>query len=151
MKKLILFIAASACCISVWSQNHSEYDCPSIDSVDSEHLYGTWQAKFADTHLNTVLQLGPHTQWQGMVQGAARRGSQRLLVVGDIDQGQLALEESLDGQRINASWQGQVEVRDCQLHIQGQWQQDENTPIAFTLQRVLQELPSPTFPQSSGW
>jgi hypothetical protein len=151
MKKLILSIAASACCISVWSQNHSKNECLAADAADSEHLHGTWQARFADARLDAVLQLGPHTEWQGTVQGTAQRGSHSLLVVGDMDQGQLTLEESTDGRRISATWLGQADTSDCHLRIQGEWRQDEAPPVAFTLQRLDAPAHAPTPSTPSGW
>jgi len=50
-------------------------------------------------------------------------------VVGDVDDGQLTLEESEDGKRISATWLGEVTEGRCGKEIRGTWS-PEATPGA---------------------
>ena len=56
--------------------------------------------------------------------GTLERAGQTAQVVGDVHQGELTLEESLDGKRISATWLGDVVEGQCGKEIRGQWSEN---------------------------
>ena len=60
----------------------------------------------------------------GSVRGTLERAGQTAQVVGDVHQGELTLEESLDGKRISATWLGDVVEGQCGKEIRGQWSEN---------------------------
>ena len=89
-----------------------------------QHLQGRWLATLEGSGMEggtVVLQLGPHPELRESVRGQALRGSETALVSGDVDDGQLTLEESRNGTNISATWIGQVEDGSCGKEIRGTW------------------------------
>ncbi len=56
--------------------------------------------------------------------------SDRLLVSGDVDAGELTLEESINGTNISATWIGQVVAGSCGKEIRGTWNNAPPSPSA---------------------
>jgi hypothetical protein len=56
----------------------------------------------------------------GSLRGELTQGQQRHAVVADLDDGDFTLEETHDGQRIAATWQGSLPAAGCGRQIQGQ-------------------------------
>lgn len=111
--------------------------CAASQEIDSPELQGRWRAQFPDSGDSAELELGPHPEWQGMVRGQVRRASGESLMVGDIHQGELTLEESRDGQRIDATWLGEVQAGSCGQILTGELLTDEaSTGIPFILYRL---------------
>jgi hypothetical protein len=67
-----------------------------------------------------TLQLGPHPEHKGSLRGELTQGTLRYPVVADLDNGEFTLEESHDGQRIAATWLGEVVAGSCGRVLQGQ-------------------------------
>ena len=44
-----------------------------------------------------------------------------MLLAGDVDDGELTLEESVNGQNISATWLGDVVEGSCGREIRGTW------------------------------
>ena len=85
------------------------------------HLYGTWLAKVDGEAAPVTIRLGKHPELAGSVAGTLERASGRAQVSGDVDNGDFTLEESSDGQRISATWIGQVVDASCGKEIKGTW------------------------------
>ena len=81
------------------------------------------------------LQLVPHPEHEGSLRGEINTGSQRLPVVADLDEGDLTLEESLDGQHISATWLGTVNADSCGQSLSGQRQPAQGEATAFVMRR----------------
>ncbi len=79
---------------------------------------------------------GAHPELAQSVRGTVQRGGTVAQVSGDIDEGDLTLEESANGTHINATWIGQVVQGSCGKEIRGTW--NNVTPpltIPFILRR----------------
>ena len=114
--------------------------CPAPEDVTPQHLYGTWEAevKLGDSPPEKIRVLfTKHPELAGSVSGTLERAGTRALIAGDVDHGDFTLEESLDGQRINATWLGQVEPNSCGKEITGTWtQENDNTSArSFVLRK----------------
>ena len=112
--------------------------------MNHQNLQGRWHATLQaaapdaahppdDTAL---LQLGPHPELAHSVRGTVRRGSVTALVSGDVDAGELTLEESVNGTNISATWTGQVVDGSCGKEIHGTW---NNATPPTTLTFVLRK------------
>lgn len=122
--------------------------CPAQGEAHTPHLLGTWQARW-DAQDGTPkapeaawpaapqLVLQPHPEWDGNVKGHVLHTPQAAMVVGDVNAGEVTLEESLDGQRISATWVGDVVDGSCAQLIRGTYFTDAHPDgIAFTLQKI---------------
>ena len=162
----LILIAASACLTSARAQNDSEpanipsvSACPTALEMDQQHLQGTWRAQLTGStapgadaldanalgttaSANAVLlQLGPHPELTGSVRGSVQRSATTSQITGDVHLGELALEESNDGQRISATWIGEVVDGRCGQEIRGTWHSvSPATTIPFVLRK---QIPSP--------
>ena len=112
--------------------------------MNHQHLQGLWHAHLPAAAPGTrptvvVLQLGPHPELAQSVRGTAVRGGITAQVSGDVDAGELTLEESINGTNISATWTGRVVDGSCGKEIQGTWNNATPTPTApsapFTLRR----------------
>ncbi len=121
----------------VWSQTAPV--CPAPEDVTPQHLYGTWVAevKLGDSSAEQIRVLfTKHPELAGSVSGTLERAGSRALIAGDVDHGEFTLEESLDGQRINATWLGQVVPNSCGKEITGTWTQENDTTVkTFVLRK----------------
>lgn len=126
----LFLIAASAFSASVWAQKSSQTEhvpCPAAADMQQRHLLGQWQAELGGQ--SVALRLGPHPELRDSVRGTLQRSGRTVQVVGDVDDGQLTLEESEDGKRISATWLGEVTEGRCGKEIRGTWS-PEATPGA---------------------
>jgi hypothetical protein len=97
--------------------------CDVDDRTDSAALYGAWTVQIEGQPAGR-LQLQRHPEYPGSVSGSYQRGDSahsRVQVVGDLEQGQLTLEESRDGQHTSGRWRGHWVAPDCSREIQGVW------------------------------
>ena len=124
----LFLIAASAGGISARAENHlkisADAACPTAAQMDHRQLQGVWHTDLPGHGGATVLRLGQHPQLAGSVRGTLERAGQTAQVVGDVHQGELTLEESLDGKRISATWLGDVVEGQCGKEIRGQWSEN---------------------------
>lgn len=110
-------------------------DCPPADEVSQAHLLGTWQASI-DGLAPFTLALVKHPEFAGTVRGRLQRGGQEVELAGDVDDGHLTLEESLNGRNISATWLGEVVEGSCGREIRGTWQAEgAREPHPFVLQK----------------
>jgi hypothetical protein len=97
--------------------------------MNHQHLQGRWHATLQAAApgaaplpaTTAVLQLGPHPELAESVRGTVQRGGASALVSGDVDAGELTLEESINGTNISATWTGQVVDGSCGKEIRGTW------------------------------
>ena len=141
-RNTLFLIAACACLVSARAENHSKpshgpSDCPSAAEMQQRHLLGRWQAQMEGQASAWTLQLQPHPELRESVRGQVQRTSATALLSGDVDAGQLTLEESLDGKRISATWLGDVVEGSCGREIRGQWQREgaSAAPQRFILRK----------------
>ena len=111
-------------------------NCPTPAEIQPLHLYGLWQAEFGNLRQSAWVRLGRHPEWPGNVRGEVDRAGVKTLVAGDVDQGELMLDESHDGQLIAATWFGQVAAHSCGKEIQGTWTDTlNNISTSFVLRK----------------
>jgi hypothetical protein len=109
-----------ACALPAAAQTTS---CPQADDVVQAHLLGTWRAEVEGLGPAT-LRLEKHAEFAESVSGSLERAGRRSQVAGDVDNGELTLEESADGVHIAATWLGDVVEGSCGREIRGTWTLD---------------------------
>ena len=110
-------------------------NCPAPADVQPEQLHGIWTVQLNGAGPYWSLQLGPHPEHRGSLRGELIQGAQRYPVVADLDKGEFTLEESHDGQRIAATWLGEVVPGSCGRALQGQRIGPQERRQAFDMQR----------------
>lgn len=142
---MALFLTAlSAYPTNASSQNtpKSLSACPAAAEMDHQHLQGRWRAELQATAPGSsptvvTLQLGPHPELSQSVRGTALRQGITAQVSGDVDAGDMTLEESINGTSISATWTGRVVDGSCGKEIQGTWNNANPTPTAPSAPFVL--------------
>lgn len=125
--------------------------CPAPHDVGPQQLYGLWQlslwpeeGQVAAPVSRGALLFERHPEYPGSVRGDLRRsgpGPDLLArVSGDVTQGEFNLDESADGQRMDAVWTGEPE--DCGRSIRGIRRPAEGRPETGPVMRFhLYKLP----------
>lgn len=98
--------------------------CPSAAEIEPDMLVGRWQLEWTDGARQRgeapwLLELGPHPEYAGSLKGSLNRGEEHHLVVADWDDEALTMEESVDGQRIAATWQASATPGQCGRELRG--------------------------------
>ena len=110
--------------------------------MNHQHLQGRWhatlQAAAPDAahppDATALLQLGPHPELAHSVRGTVQRGGASAQLSGDVDAGELTLEESVNGTNISATSTGQVVGGRCGKGIHRTWDNaTPPTPLPFDL------------------
>lgn len=102
--------------------------------VESKHLIGTWRVTQPEhPESSAVLTLEPHPEHEDSLRGTLRssQGEQTLTVwlVGDIEDGELVMDESLDGRTISAIWVVQPVAESCGRLLKGERRAAEDDQI----------------------
>jgi hypothetical protein len=139
----IFFVAVYAISTGARSQNIINFAaspaCPLPAEIQVLHLYGLWRAEFEGPLQGATLLFEKHPELADSIRGGVNRDGAKSLLAGDVDAGELTLEESLDGQRISATWQGTVVENSCGKEFRGTWRTaSDSQPFPF----VLRKLPS---------
>lgn len=99
-------------------------DCPHASEVKQSHMLGLWRAEFeGQGHAGSLL-LEKHATYSESFSGTINRNGDRRLLAGDVEDGEFTLEESADGQRIAATWLGELVEGSCGREIRGTWSVD---------------------------
>ena len=142
----LLFVAAlCAACAGPAGPNTARAGCPATaQDLPIEALYGDWQARFDGLPDAALVRLGKHPEYAG-VRGTITRttaaSSARTSVAqlaGDVDdEGELAIDESLDGRSISGVWSGSLQPDSCGREFKGTWRNaaDDSTH-PFTLKKT---------------
>ena len=153
-------IAISAYPTSARAQNNPKSGTVCIAAQDAthHHLQGLWKAHFylepstektgaGATELppTATLQLGPHPELAQSVRGTVQRDGVTAQVSGDVEEGDVTLEESINGTNISATWTGRVSEGSCGKEINGIWNNANPTPNSASvapIRFVLRKQPS---------
>ncbi|MFN3377744.1 MAG: hypothetical protein ACK40S_14510 [Burkholderiaceae bacterium] len=138
-------IASCAWFSSTNAQNRPEatapHNCPaSPDDTTHRHLIGEWTAQLgsgagAEALTLTLVQ---HPELAHSVRGHLQRGALRVLLSGDVEDGDLTLEESENGTNISATWIGRVVDGRCGQEIRGTWTHPSSSrTLSFVLRKRL--------------
>lgn len=111
--------------------------CPAPHEMRALNLYGAWRAQWTGSDgPDALLQLQRHPELSDSVRGQVERDGITALLAGDVDDGDLTLEESRDGKRISATWIGRVDPASCGKVIRGTWRDaDTDARRDFVLRR----------------
>lgn len=111
--------------------------CPAPEEMRALHLYGAWRAQWSGSDAPAAqLQLQRHPELSDSVRGQVERDGITALLAGDVNDGDLTLEESRDGKRISATWVGRVDPASCGKLIRGTWSDaDTDARRDFVLRR----------------
>lgn len=128
-----LFVAGVAESASDGTQNPGARPtsaCPDAASLGLAQLHGHWQVLWPDQPQASgdTMRFGHNPEFPDSLSGELRRGALRLQVAGDVDDGQLTLEESPDGKSIGATWIGQLQAGSCGTVFTGEWTRDASSP-----------------------
>lgn len=121
-------------------------DCPGTGEIAPSRLQGLWEFRLwpLDGHeehplAQGVMLLRQHPEYADSVRGELRlagpSGEARAQVAGDVSDGLFQMDESDDGQRISAVWEGQPAP--CGDSIRGQRRQTERADTAPTITEFL--------------
>jgi hypothetical protein len=150
MKKLLTMFCIAACATSHWAsgqnapQNTSpDTRCPAPSELKISSLYGTWVLEISSEDGTRILQRGrveleKNPEYAGSVSGWMYLQDRKIFVAGDLSQGEVSLEESDDGTRISAVWEGAVADGSCGKAITG-------------TRRVGEVMTTFVLRRSSGW
>lgn len=109
--------------------------CPASADLKPEQLHGAWAVQLDGAGPHWSLQLGPHPEHLGSLRGELTLGALRYPVVADLDGRDFTLEESHDGQRIAATWLGEVAQGSCGKVLQGERTVPQEHRRTFRMQR----------------
>ena len=114
-------------CLSACTTPPSAPACANED-ITAEQLVGSWRVELAGAPAPWTLLLRPHPEHAGSLRGTLMQNPRHLAVVADIEDGEFTMEESHDGQRIAATWLGQVQAGSCGQVLAGERQEGATGP-----------------------
>jgi len=144
---IALLLAAVLCtaCAAPAGLNTARPGCPATArDLPLESLYGDWQAQFDGQPGTAQVRLGKHPDYAGVrgtITRTAAAASARPTVAqlaGDIDdEGELAIDESLDGRSISGVWSGSLQPDSCGREFKGTWRDaTDDSTHPFTLKKT---------------
>ena len=145
----VVLIAVGALCACATGQNHSNHHdasaiggraCPDVRRWGAPQLYGTWEVELTQAGQRGRLLLRQHPEFRESLRGEFSYGGQASIASGDVEGGEVNLDESRDGKSLHAFWSGHLVPGACGREIRGAWQQlaREGVPAAessFILRR----------------
>ncbi len=133
--KLAILIAFAAAAPLALAQTPPA-PCPAAADVSQVHLVGIWRAEFQGLWQGATLLVEKHPEYEGSLSGGINRNGEKGLIAGDVEKGELTLEESADGKRISATFLGDIVEGSCGREIRGTWQaEDDSPPREFVLRK----------------
>ncbi len=144
-----ILIAVGALCACATGQNHSKNAdaradggraCPDVSRWGAPQLYGAWEVELTQLGQRGRLLLRQHPEFRESLRGEFSYGGQASIASGDVEGGEVNLDESRDGKSLHAFWSGHLVPGACGREIRGAWQQlaREGVPAAessFILRR----------------
>ncbi len=97
--------------------------CPDLARWGAPQLYGSWELELPALGQRGTLLLRQHPDFAASLRGELTYGGARSIASGDIEDGELNLDESRDGKSLHAFWTGQLVPATCGREIRGTWEQ----------------------------
>ena len=97
--------------------------CPDLAHWGARQLYGNWIVELPALGQRGTLLLRQHPDFSESLRGEFSYGGHTSIASGDLDEGELNLDESRDGKSLFAFWTGQLVPASCGREIRGTWQQ----------------------------
>ncbi len=110
--------------------------CLAPKAFQSHHLFGAWRIELPATKQTGRITLRRHPEFSESLRGELRYGSTEAIASGDIEDGELNLDESSNRISITATWTGKLVESSCGKEIRGEWhdvEKDIRSP--FVLRR----------------
>ena len=89
--------------------------------MQGKDLHGFWLAEFADGARPSLLLLEQSRDFVEGLSGAINRGGDKAFLAGDVEDGIVTLEESVNGTNLSATWNGELVQDSCAKEIRGIW------------------------------
>jgi hypothetical protein len=124
VRRFTLFLALASALVCAHAQQ--AMPCPKADEVAQKDLLGRWRAEFEGLPQGATLVLKKHPEFAETLRGAIDRNGERAQLAGDVEDGELTLEESVNGTNISAVWLGDVVEGSCGREIRGAWKAEGN-------------------------
>ena len=123
--------------------------CPTAAEIEPALLVGSWRIEWTDGARQRgedpwTLVLAPHPEYAGSLKGQMSRDSERRQIVADWDDEALTMEESRDGQRIDATWQATASPGQCGRMMQGlrfTGSEPDASARRFRMRRMTEQAP----------
>lgn len=93
-------------------------DCIDVRRLGAGQLYGSWQVELPDGQRGS-LTLRQHPEFSESLRGELHISGVRSIASGDVEGGELNLDESRDGKSLHAFWTGQLTPSACGAEIRG--------------------------------
>ncbi|MDM0117084.1 hypothetical protein QTI66_33725 [Variovorax sp. J22R133] len=138
---VMAWLLAVSACAQIAAPKPPAADCPaSAKDLPMQALYGTWDATFDGVPGIATVVLEKHPDYDGVRGTIQRAGKPPARLAGDIDtDGLLALDESQDGQSIDASWSGDTTPGTCGKEFKGTWRKaSDDSTRPFVLRKTGQ-------------
>ena len=97
--------------------------CPDLAGWGARQLYGAWELDLPALGQHGTLLLRQHPEFSESLRGEFSYGGHTSIASGDLDEGELNLDESRDGKSLHAFWTGQLVPATCGREIRGTWEQ----------------------------
>ncbi len=136
----MFFIAVLA--VNTWTtaQNSTTTACPVATELKAPDLYGTWTVEMpvssaeGAANVRGLVVFEKNAEHPDSISGWLTWNGSKVFVAGDIDAGSFSLEESDDGRRISAVWDGAIAQGSCGKAITGNRRVGEEL-VPFTLRK----------------
>ena len=140
MKKALLFAVSWALSGLVIAQETSKPTtaplCPPTRSFQAPQLYGAWKIELIANGQTGRLILRQHPEFSESLRAELSYGKTTSIASGDIEEGELNLDESSDRISITATWTGKLVESSCGKEIRGEWHDvAKNISSPFVLRR----------------
>ena len=135
-----IFIAALAMNTWTTAQNSTKTACPGATELKAPDLYGTWTVEMpvssaaGSASVRGQVVFEKNAEHPDSISGWLTWNGSKVFVAGDIDEGSFSLEESDDGKRISAVWDGAVPEGSCGKAITGSRRAGDSL-VSFVLRR----------------
>jgi len=97
--------------------------CPDLARWSARQLHGTWEIALPDLGQSGELVLSQHPEFPASLRGQLRYEGHPSIASGDLEDGELNLDESRDGKTLFAFWTGHLVPASCGREIRGRWEQ----------------------------
>lgn len=140
MKKALLLTLAAGLWAPAFAQDTPKSvagsTCPSPQSFQPTHLYGSWRIELTANGQTGRLTLRQHPEFTESLRGELSYGSTKSIASGDLEEGELNLDESNDRISMTATWTGKLVPSSCGKEIRGEWHDlTKDTRSPFILRR----------------
>lgn len=118
--------------------------CPDLHRWPASRLYGQWLVELPGLGQSGTLLLRQHPEFGASLRGEFELDGHHSIASGDLEEGELNLDESRDGKSLHAFWSGHLVVARCGQEVRGLWQQvpgalGQTAESPFVLKRLRTE------------